>query len=321
MIRDVLGLRRSGLATRRVAELHIPVGGVAGRDAPRRPPCGHSGAHLLVPPHLATTVDPEDQIVYAVRADPPPRVPGWSNDCCGGGDLVDKLDMPVNTVRAALHRFAHAEGARLHTLPRPAQPRGLERSTRPTPSTRSGPTPAPTHTTPRPPHPPVAGRRPPLPAVSPEAMVRIGNGRPPPPRPRRPPSSPPAAGVGPDMTAGAADADSIRGRPGIRGPLGGAGQQAGRAAVDEQVATLLDGAQALLTSRGRSWAVLAPGSRRPVQCTARRCSPAFSGWSARCCTPAAPHSPWRTRAKCCASCRTRPPRPHHQQARPTAAAA
>ena len=89
--------------------------------------------------------------------------------------------------------------------------------------------------------------------------MRIGNGRPPPPRPRRPPSSPPAAGVGPDMTAGVSDADSIRGRPGIRGPLGGAGQQAGRAAVDEQVATLLDGAQALLTARGRSWAVLAPG--------------------------------------------------------------
>jgi GAF domain-containing protein len=32
--------------------------------------------------------------------------------------------------------------------------------------------------------------------------------------------------------------------------------------VDEQVATLLDGAQALLTARGRSWAVLAPGLQK-----------------------------------------------------------
>ena len=107
--------------------------------------------------------------------------------------------------------------------------------------------------------------------------MRTGNGRPPPPRPRSPRSSPPAAGVGPDMTAGAADADSIRGRPGIRGPLGGPGQQAGRAGVDEQVATLLDGAQALLTARGRSWAVLAPGLQEAGALTGEEVLPRLLG--------------------------------------------
>jgi hypothetical protein len=73
MIRDVLELRRSGLETRRVAEPHIPVGGMAGRDAPpamRTLPC------TPFSPHLASTVDPEDQIVYAARADPPPERAG-----------------------------------------------------------------------------------------------------------------------------------------------------------------------------------------------------------------------------------------------------
>ncbi len=75
---------------------------------------GHAARHadtpvhtFLVPPHLATTVDPEDQIVYAVRTDPPPESAGLEQRLLCWRP-VDELDMPVNTVRAALHRFALA---------------------------------------------------------------------------------------------------------------------------------------------------------------------------------------------------------------------
>jgi hypothetical protein len=115
VIRDVVEFRRHGLACRRVAELNIPVD--AWRAAMR-----HAGRHtdtpvhtFLLPPRPATAVDRQDRLVYAVRTDPPPDVAGlWQ------GLLwwrrVDELTMPLGTVRTAMHRFAHAEGVRLHTF-------------------------------------------------------------------------------------------------------------------------------------------------------------------------------------------------------------
>jgi hypothetical protein len=125
VIRDVVEFRRSGLACRRVAELNIPVQAwrAAMRHAARR---ADTPVHtFLVPPHLATAADREDQVVYAIRTDPPPDAPP---DAAGMEQRllwwrpVDRLDMPVNTVRAALLRFAHAEGARLHTFLAPPSP-------------------------------------------------------------------------------------------------------------------------------------------------------------------------------------------------------
>jgi hypothetical protein len=115
VIRDVVDFRRSGLACRRVAELNIPVQAwrAAMRHAGRR---ADTPVHtFLVPRHLATAVDREDQVVYAVRTDPPPDAAGMEQGLLWWRP-VDRLDMPVNTVRAALHRFAQAEGARLHTF-------------------------------------------------------------------------------------------------------------------------------------------------------------------------------------------------------------
>jgi hypothetical protein len=115
VIRDVVEFRRCGLACRRVAELHIPVEAwrAAIRHAGRR---ADTPVHtFLLPPHLATPRDRQDQLVYAVRTDPPPDVAGlWQ------GLLwwrrVDQLAVPVGTVRAEIRRFARAEGVLLHTF-------------------------------------------------------------------------------------------------------------------------------------------------------------------------------------------------------------
>jgi hypothetical protein len=115
VIRDVVEFRRHGLACRRVADLDIPVDAwrAAMRHAGRR---ADTPVHtFLVPPRPATAVDRQDRLVYAVRTDPAPDLAGlWQ------GLLwwrrVDELAMPLGTVRAAIRRFARAEGVRLHTF-------------------------------------------------------------------------------------------------------------------------------------------------------------------------------------------------------------
>ena len=70
---------------------------------------------FLVPPRLVTAVDRRDQLVYAVRTDPPPDVTGpwhgllwWRR--------VDQLAIPVSTLRTEMRRFARAEAVLLHTF-------------------------------------------------------------------------------------------------------------------------------------------------------------------------------------------------------------
>lgn len=116
MIRDVVEFHRSGLACRRVADLKIPVAAwrAAMRHAGRRE---NTPVHtFLVPPHFATAVDREDQVVYAVRTDPPPDAGGLEQRQLLWWRPVDQLDMPVDNIRAELRRFARGEGVRLHTF-------------------------------------------------------------------------------------------------------------------------------------------------------------------------------------------------------------
>ena len=100
MIRDVIEFRRSGLACRRVAELDIPVQAwrAAMRHAGRRE---DARVHtFLVPPHLATPADRQEQVVYAVRTDPPPEIAVLPQGLLWR--RVDQLDMPVDTFRAVM---------------------------------------------------------------------------------------------------------------------------------------------------------------------------------------------------------------------------
>jgi hypothetical protein len=115
VIRDVVEFRQAGLACRRVAELNIPVGAwrAAMRHAGDR--AGTPVRTFLLPPHLGTAADREDQLVYAVRTDPPPDITGLQQGLLWWRP-VDQLDTPIRTVRVALRRFAHGEGVRLHTF-------------------------------------------------------------------------------------------------------------------------------------------------------------------------------------------------------------
>ena len=115
MILDVIEFRRYGLACRRVADLNIPVSAwrAAMRQAGRRL---DAPVHtFLVPPRPATAVDRQDQLVYAVRTSPPPEVTGLSEGLLWWR-RVDELAIPLSTARAAVRRFALAEGVRLHTF-------------------------------------------------------------------------------------------------------------------------------------------------------------------------------------------------------------
>jgi hypothetical protein len=114
MIRDVTDFRRTGVASRRVVELGIPV------EAWRAAMCRtarRDGARVrtfLVPSPVAVD-DPVGRTVFAVRVDPPPdphseqgrHVRWWR---------VDELRMPFRWWRGALHRVARRERARLHTF-------------------------------------------------------------------------------------------------------------------------------------------------------------------------------------------------------------
>ena len=124
MIRDVIEFRRSGLACRRVAELDIPVQAwrAAMRHAGRR---GDARVHtFLVPPHPATPADRPEQVVYAVRTNPPPEIAELPQGLLWWR-RVDQLDMPVDTVRAVMHRVARREGVGAHTFLAPPACAGL----------------------------------------------------------------------------------------------------------------------------------------------------------------------------------------------------
>jgi hypothetical protein len=115
VIRDVIEFRRSGLARRQTADLNISVEAwrAAIRHAGRR---ADTPVHtFLVPPQPATAVDREDQVVYAVRTDPPPDATGMEHRLLWWRP-VDELEMPVGTLRAAMRRFAGGEGVPLHTF-------------------------------------------------------------------------------------------------------------------------------------------------------------------------------------------------------------
>jgi hypothetical protein len=114
MIRDVTEFRRTGVASRRVAELDIPV-------AAWRAAMCHAGRRdrarvgtVLLPP----TIDaghPRDQLVFAVRTDLPPD-PAVQQQGLLRWWRVDELNMPFDRWRAALHRVARKDHIRVHTF-------------------------------------------------------------------------------------------------------------------------------------------------------------------------------------------------------------
>ena len=114
MIRDLADFRRTGVASRRVVELGIPV------EAWRAAMCRtarRDGARVrtFVVPSPVAVDDPVGRTVFAVRVDPPPdphseqgrHVRWWR---------VDELRLPFRRWRGAMHRVARRERARLHTF-------------------------------------------------------------------------------------------------------------------------------------------------------------------------------------------------------------
>jgi hypothetical protein len=125
VIRDVAEFRRTGVASRRVAELDVPV------EVWRAAMCQvarQDGARVRTFVVPSTPSEPDDRpagrMVFAVRVDPPP-------DRIGGQDRqvrwwrLDELGMPFDRWRAALHRAARREKVRVTTFLVPA--RGADR--------------------------------------------------------------------------------------------------------------------------------------------------------------------------------------------------
>ena len=120
MIRDVAEFRRTGVASRRVAELNVPVEvwraamcTAARRDGAR------VHTFVVASPVTEPDVRPGDQLVFAVRVDPPPAR-GADRHSPVRCWRVDELGMPVDRWRAALHRAARREQARVRTFLVPA---------------------------------------------------------------------------------------------------------------------------------------------------------------------------------------------------------
>jgi hypothetical protein len=114
MIRDVTEFSRTGVASRRVTELEIPV-------AAWRAAMCHAGRResvrvrtFLLPPTVDAD-DPRDQLVFAVRTDPPPD-PAVQQRGLLRWWRVDELNMPFDRWRAALHRIARRDHVRVHTF-------------------------------------------------------------------------------------------------------------------------------------------------------------------------------------------------------------
>ena len=114
MIRDVTEFRRTGVASRRVTELDIPVAAwrAAMCHAGRR-----DGARVrtFLAPRTIDADDPRDQLVFAVRTDPPPD-PAVQQQGLLRWWRVDELNMPFDRWRAALHRVARRDHIRVHTF-------------------------------------------------------------------------------------------------------------------------------------------------------------------------------------------------------------
>jgi hypothetical protein len=114
MIRDVTEFRRTGVASRRVTELDIPV-------AAWRAAMCHAGRldrarvrTFLLPP-TSDADDPHGQLVFAVRTDPPPD-PAVQQQGLLRWWRVGELNMPFHRWRAALHRVARKDHIRVHTF-------------------------------------------------------------------------------------------------------------------------------------------------------------------------------------------------------------
>jgi hypothetical protein len=157
VIRDVVKFRRAGVASRWVTELDIPV--AAWRAAMCR--AGRQdGARVrtFLLPRTIDANDPRDQLVFAVRTDPPPDLAVEQQGLVRWW-RIDELNMPYDRWRAALHRIARREHA--GSTPSVPQPRSPTEMTAPiswsTSSGSTGPIPAG-----HPPHPQPQRRRAPM---------------------------------------------------------------------------------------------------------------------------------------------------------------
>jgi hypothetical protein len=114
VIRDVAEFRRTGVASRRVADLDVPV-------AAWRAAMCHAGRRdrarvrtFLLPP-VNDAGHPRDQLVFAVRTDPPPD-PAVQHRGMLRWWRIAELSMPFDRWRAALHRVARKDHVRVHTF-------------------------------------------------------------------------------------------------------------------------------------------------------------------------------------------------------------
>jgi hypothetical protein len=121
LIRDVAELRRTGVASRRVAELDIPA-------AAWRAAMCHAGDRdgarvrtFLIPPTAVDADGRRNQPVCAVRTDPPPDLAVQQQGLLRWW-RVDELNMPFDRWRAALHKVARRDNIRVQTflVPPPA---------------------------------------------------------------------------------------------------------------------------------------------------------------------------------------------------------
>jgi hypothetical protein len=115
VIRDVAEFSRTGVVWRRVNDLGIPVAAwrAAMCHAGRR-----SGARVrtfLVPAAVPDADVTADQLVFAVRTDPPPD-PAAQRQGLLRWWRVDELNMPFDRWRAALRRVGRRQGVPVHTF-------------------------------------------------------------------------------------------------------------------------------------------------------------------------------------------------------------
>jgi hypothetical protein len=115
MIRDVADFRRTGMATRRVSDLDLPIAAwrAAMCHAGRRD--GTRVRTFLVPLGLPGPDGSRDHLVLAVRTDPPPDPAAQIQGLLRWWRL-DDLTMPFDRWRAALHRVAREGNVRVKTF-------------------------------------------------------------------------------------------------------------------------------------------------------------------------------------------------------------
>ena len=111
---DVAEFRRTGVASRRVADLDVPV--AAWRAAMCR--AGRRDRARVRTFLLPPTTDaglPRDQLVFAVRTDPPPD-PAVQQRGMLSWWRIAELGLPFDRWRAALHRVARRDHVWVHTF-------------------------------------------------------------------------------------------------------------------------------------------------------------------------------------------------------------